>query len=336
MEIRRLQSNDKDSYNRFVSDHSSGSFLQSWEWGEWQAYLGKAPYRYLVIENNEVIAAAQFVEVTTPLGAYLYCPYGPLWKHALNPHDSAAIFNIFTTTIAHEFSHAIFIRVEPTQPLPAAVSARPAAHIQPPQTLMVNLTRDETDLLASFHPKTRYNIRVAERQGVTIETHRAPEPDVVDLIMQTAKRQNFRSYPTSYINSLWKFFSEHPGDLAITGYLAKKNSTPLASAFMIDFGTTRMYLFGGSSYEHRRLMAPFLLHWKAMLDAKHNHLSHYDLGASETASGRTAGFMRFKTQFGPEVKEFGGTHDIVLKPTWYTVYNALRWLNRFGLHFFKK
>lgn len=326
---------DQPAYDKFVAAYQGGSFLQSWEWGEWQTHLGKAPHRYVVSDHGAVVAVAQFMEITTALGPYLYCPYGPLWNPELDPHDSAAVLDCLTTALQREFPQALFIRLEPTQPLPAALSVRAAASIQPPQTLIVDLRSDEADLLASFHPKTRYNIRLAERHGVTIETHRAPEPAIVDLIKQTAARQGYRSYPPSYINRLWQFFNDHPGDLAVTGYLAKKDDLPLASGLMIDFGPTRMYLFGGSNEAHRSLMAPYLLHWKAMLDAKHNHLTQYDLGAAETASGRSGGFMRFKLGFSPELRQFSGTNDIVLKPAWYTIYNLLRWLNRWRLHLFK-
>ena len=150
--------------------------------------------------------------------------------------------------------------------------------------------------------------------------------------MQTSDRQGYRNHSALYIEGLWRFFNDSKQNLSIKGYLAEKDSTALASGLMVDFGKTRMYLFGGSNYEHRSLMAPYLMHWQAMLDAKDSGLNFYDFGASENASGHSGGYMRFKMGFNPDIINFSGTHDLITKPTVYSIYKLLRKINRLRLH----
>ena len=103
----------------------------------------------------------------------------------------------------------------------------------------------------------------------------------------------------------------------------------MAAAIVIDHGTTRTYLFGGSDNEKRNLMAPYALHWQAIQDAKNAGLTKYDWWGAETASGETPGFVQFKMRWGGTQKFYAGARDIVLNSSWYLAYNALRKVNRF-------
>jgi len=102
----------------------------------------------------------------------------------------------------------------------------------------------------------------------------------------------------------------------------------LASAIYLDFGKTRTFLFGGSSSEDKNVMAPYLLHWQAMLDAKNLGMIFYDFWGTETASGKVPGFVRFKLGFGGGEKIYSGAHDLVVKPGLYWLYRTVRILYR--------
>ena len=94
MEFREVLENQKYEYNRFVTGSESGSFLQSWEWGEWQSVLGRTVYRFKILDAGEVqIGSIQLIKMPLPLGKYyLYAPYGP----ALN--DKFQISNRYRMT----------------------------------------------------------------------------------------------------------------------------------------------------------------------------------------------------------------------------------------------
>lgn len=330
MSITRISENDRTKYNTFVTEHN-GSFLQSFEWGEWQKTQGRTVHRFLMTDDNHTIGAAQFIIQHTPLGNYAYCPYGPVVDS--NASNIEQGLESLLNEIKKAAPDILCIRLEPTQQLLLnTFNPRKAEHIQPDHTLALNIGRNTDELLSSFHPKTRYNIKVAQKHDVEIKTYTEPEKEVIDLIMETSGRQGYRNHPRGYIEGLWKFFSENPGNVNITGYLAKINGQAAASGIMVDFGNTRMYLFGGSNYELRSFMAPYLMHWQAILDAREKNMNTYDFGAAETASGGSGGFMRFKLGFNPERLQFGGTFDIVSRPFWYTVYSISRKINRFVKH----
>ena len=101
---------------------------------------------------------------------------------------------------------------------------------------------------------------------------------------------------------------------------------------MIVFGNdTATYLFGASDYEYRNLMAPHLLQWQAIKDAKDKDLWFYDFwgAAPEGSEGKLsqwAGFTRFKKGFSPELEltEYIGTYEKIFSPVKLGLYKFLR------------
>jgi len=115
-------------------------------------------------------------------------------------------------------------------------------------------------------------------------------------------------------------------------YIAEREGVPLAAAIVAYYGDTATYLHGGSSYEHRALMTPHLLHWQAMRDAKAAGMRWYDFGgieppksapSSELQATSWAGMTRFKQGFGGEVVHDPPTMDLVFRPNWYRL---LSWM----------
>lgn len=339
MEIIRLDESRKSEYTQFVSSQKLNTFLQAWSWGDWQESQGKIVHRYFFVKNEQVVGSAQIILMRTPLGNYLYCPYGPLWQTddtgKVNEEIVRDTLSGLKKVLRKE--KVFFLRIEPIQKISFQdFGLIKAESVQPPQTLIKNILETDGELLKSFHPKTRYNIKVAQKNGVEIKTFSEVNEQVIDLIMNTSERQNYRNHNKGYIEKLWKFFANSKNnissDIKVIGYLALKDEVAIASGLMVDFAKTRMYLFGGSNYEQRQFMGPYLMHWQAILDAKANGLSSYDFGAAENASGHTGGYMRFKMGFNPEIINFSGTHDLIFKPSVYSIYRSLRKVNRLILH----
>ena len=64
MTLQEVKENEKDQYNEFVAAHESGSFLQSWEWGQWQSALGRQVVRLKIIDDNgQQQGAVQFIKM---------------------------------------------------------------------------------------------------------------------------------------------------------------------------------------------------------------------------------------------------------------------------------
>lgn len=332
MKVIQLAEQDKEKYNAYVSSHVRGFFLQSWHWGDWQNHQGKTVERYFVEHNEKVIASAQVVINSSPIGNYYYSAYGPLWNEDLSPQEvDQAISELVKTLQSNK--QIMFVRLEPVvQHDLKKLDGYKTEAVQPPQTLVVNIADEAEKVLQSFHSKTRYNIRIAQKHSVEIKTFSEPNTQVVDLIMQTSERKQYRNHARTYVERMWQFLSEHHGNLKATGYLALKDNQPIASALMIDFAKTRMYLFGGSDYNYRNLMSPFLLHWQAILDAKNSGLTQYDFGASENARGHAGSYMRFKMGFNPTILQFAGTFDFPKNKITYKAFSTLRKLNRTVKH----
>jgi len=344
MKLIEILENQKDEYNNFVAASSSGSFLQAWEWGSWQATLGKDVYRYWILNDaGGTIGSIQLIKMPLPFGRYyLYAPLGPVWaeSYKLKVESEKLLQELLS-----KFSDAVFIRIEPkglsTFNFQLSTLVK-SPNIQPSKTLLVNLGNSEEQLLADMHHKTRYNIKVAQKHNVEVKEeleisigHGIYFKEAINLICETANRQGFTTYPFDYYKNLIDFFIlNQSSEVKAHLYKAIFQNQLLTAAVMIDYGKTRTFLFGGSSEFHKNVMAPYLLHWQAMLDAKANNLSTYDFWGIETSSGATPGFVRFKLGFGGEQKEYAGAYDIFNNQLLYKMYSIFRTINSFKKRLF--
>lgn len=336
MEIIETQEIEKSDYNNFVMQNEQGSFLQSWDWGEWQKTLGREVKRFWFTEAGEKVGTVQFVQMPLFFGKfYWYCPYGPILSEKSKVESEKMIADL-----KMQFQDAVFVRLEPKN-LTLTTSHLPlvnkSSNIQPGKTLVIDLAKSEEELLLGMHQKTRYNIKVALKHDVVIEDEFALTvgkglfaQEAVGLIVETAKRQGYMAQSKDYFEKLASFFAvqNSRADLKLHIYKALWQKQLLTSALIIDFGKTRTYLFGGSSEENKNLMAPYLLHFKAMLDAKALGLTGYDFWGIETSSGETPGFVKFKMGFGGNSVEYAGAYDLINNFWLYKLYNGLRFLNR--------
>lgn len=333
MDLTELSEKNRGEYNRFVAGRPAGSFLQSWEWGDWQQRLGRRAFRFFIFDSGRPAAAMQLVQMPLPFGKnYLYCPYGPV-------ADCELPFELLVKELGKRFPGAIFIRFEPKDKSLAHNFSlfTKTKNIQPGKTLVVGLGAAEESLLAAMHPKTRYNIRLAQKHGVEIKSQFDLSvgngfftKEAVDLIIATATRHGYRGFaPGYYRDIIDEFLLRNRGDLKLGIYKAVYQNRLLASALMIDFGSARTYLFGGSSENLKNVMAPYLLHWRAMLDAKAAGLSFYDFWGIETAAGVRPGFVKFKLGFGGRAQEYPGAYDAVLRERRYKIYRMFRLANSF-------
>jgi len=312
---------DQMTWNQFVLEHGprSGRFLQSWEWGEFQKAVGSIVRRQeFVQEDDQVIGLAQWIDRKLPgVGTYAYCPKGPVLKYGIDLRQESL------------GESAVFLRIEPERDVDVT-DAKKSIELSPAHTLVTDLSQSEEQILKAMHPKTRYNIRVAQKHGVQVDLQEVDFEKAWNVFEQTSARDQFRLHPKPYYMKMIEELSGHScrAFLATATY----NQSVLAANLMVDFGDTRTYLHGASSNEHRNLMAPYVLHWELMMDAKENGKSFYDWwGVAPKDAGSDhpwAGISRFKRGFGGMELSSPGTYDMILKPTHYRVYQLLRMLKR--------
>lgn len=186
------------------------------------------------------------------------------------------------------------------------------ADVQPSQTPVLNLSKSEEEILTEMHYKTRYNIRLAERRGIKIRQGQPAEIEkFLNLLKQTAKRDKFRPHPDNYYCQLIKI------DIAKL-YLAEYQNKVLAANIIIFFGDTVTYLHGASDNKYKSLMAPHLLQWAAIKEAKRLGYLYYDFwGINEK---KWPGVTRFKRGFGGKEINYPGTFDVIFDNFWYRLY----------------
>jgi lipid II:glycine glycyltransferase (peptidoglycan interpeptide bridge formation enzyme) len=115
-------------------------------------------------------------------------------------------------------------------------------------------------------------------------------------------------------------------------YIAEYKGKIIAANLVLLFGKTATYMHGASDNEHRNLMAPYLLQWQQIVDAKKAGCERYDFGGVKTqkTDSSWSGITKFKIGFAPGAKftQFPGCYDIILKPARYNLYRALQKIKR--------
>lgn len=334
MDARVATDADRERYNAFVSASPLADVLQAWEWGEVKRRSGWTPKRFIVEDAGAIVAAAQVLgrRPVKPAPPLLYAPRGPVFD-AARPDALDALVRSIRAAAAGAFVLKCDPAIEP-----GSAEAKALEHagfaiateagfggVQPKAVMVLDLEPTEDELLANFHSKWRYNVRVAERKGVEIARAGRDElPAFYELLVETAKRDRFLIRGRSYFETL---FDELEPAGAIAMFLARVDGQPIAGALCMGFGPRLTYVYGASSNERRNVMPNHLMQWHMIRWAKDNGYAIYDFrGVSPVRDGKPveehlAGLNRFKEGFGARYVEYAGTYDLPLRAL---VYRAWR------------
>jgi len=316
----------KESWDIFLTAQPYSQFLQSWQWGEFIKSQGKDIYRYLLEDNGKIAGVCFFYKESLPLGfKYFYCPRGPIFSnYTLN----ALIQFISEIKKVAQKEKIDFIKIEPalktdeylTKELKNIGFQKSKKEIQPAETLMIDISKTEEELLRQMHEKTRYNIRLSQKKDIKIELVKNEGlENFYSLMQKTAQRDSIKIHPKNYYH---KLIENTDAQIIQAVYQGKI----IASNIIYFFGDTAYYLHGASDYEFRPLMAPFLLQWQTILEAKNRRCSLYDFWGASLKKPGWAGITRFKQGFCPnyELTEFVGPWDLPVSKFRYSLYSILR------------
>lgn len=201
--------------------------------------------------------------------------------------------------------------------------------MQPRETFVVDLALTEEELLAAMKPKARYNIGVAKKRGVNVAMSSDAKyvEAFIRLVTGTADRKGILPHPKAYYEAMCASLLGENGKI----FAAEKDGTIVAANLVVFHHMTATYLHGGSDERFRADMAPFLLQWEAMREAKRRGCARYDFGGVsmaelEAGTGKWLGITRFKIGFSPSTSAtvFPGSYDVVLSLMRYVAYRMIQ------------
>lgn len=323
-------------WDDFVLKSSRGSVHQLSVWKTFQETIsGRGPVKGWGLKNDagEIVAVTFAVAMDTGFQGkkWWYSARGPVF-------DDEKAGTLLLKHVAQELKKepGMFWRFDPyvstTFVMPKEIHVRPAIqNYQPTDTLELDLTKSDETLLAEMKRKGRYNIQLAEKKGVRcikIEAGKHSEKDLLDfwrLNQETTNRDSFSSHEQSYYDA----FLKHITPYATLFFAEAEDGTRIATAISTFAGDKAIYYFGASTSnaEYRNLMAPYLLQWTMVQEAKRRGCKTYDfLGiAPENDSQHAyAGISEFKWKFGGSRKTYAPGKEIVFSVFWYWLYRLAK------------
>jgi peptidoglycan pentaglycine glycine transferase (the first glycine) len=313
-------------WKEFLRAHPQSHFLQTGEWGELKAEYGWHAAR-LVVGRSGV----QILFRRLPLGIQLaYLP--KVGRGQITPEDEGLFWAELEALCRARGATAC--KVEPDQwdssgPAQAAHGFSVSPHsIQPRRTVVIDLRPDEETILQQMKQKCRYNVRLAQKKGVSVRSW-SDVSAFHAMLVATARRDGFQVHSLTYYQRAFELF--HRARMCEL-LMAESEAQPLAALMVFARGTRAWYVYGGSTELQREKMPNYLLQWEAMRWAKDRGCLEYDLwGVPDEDepvleagfSGRNDGLWgvyRFKRGFGGELRRAAPSLDRVFRPLMYGLY----------------
>jgi len=343
---------NQTTWNEIISALPGAHFLQTWEWGDVKHRFGWKPLTNVWRDPDErVIAAALILTREVSVGRFnfprrvMYVPRGPLLQDWFDPQLRDRVLS--DLRILAEEHKAIFIKVDPEVVSGWGVPGEKGAQINPQaedviadlrkkgwinsqeqvqfqNTMTIDLSPSTDELLAKMKQKTRYNIRLATRKGVSVRPGGADDIDLLyRMYAETSLRDGFAIRHKEYYQTVWKTFFE---SRMAEPLIAEVEGEPVAAVVIFHYASRAWYLYGMSVKAHREKMPNYLLQWEAIKRVKEAGCVSYDLwGAPDqfVEDDSLWGVYRFKVGLGGEVVRNIGAWDLPLNSMMYRLYTQI-------------
>lgn len=327
--------NQKSIWNSFIAAQKPQTFLHSFAWGEFNAQMGKKIFRLGIFsakggsasggKADELCAVALILKVEARRGTFLFCPHGPIIK---NLNHTEAILGHLTEYLKSlaKSEKCDFIRFSPllektklNQAIFKKLKYRemPMHMLHPELSWILDISKDEKELLKGMRKSTRYCIKKAENEGITIE--KSENIEDLDKFWQiykvTAKRHDFVPFSKEYLSKEFEVFHKENQALMLFATHEKK---VVAGAIIIFGPNSGFYHHGASIKEYDSLNTSHALQWAAIKEAKKRGLNFYNFwGVKEKDVSKKHpwyGISLFKRGFGGFEEAYVHGKDLPL--TW--------------------
>ena len=323
---------DEEEYTKFLENHERCNFQQSLEWAKvktsWKSEVVLAED-----SDKKIIGSLMVLIRKIPFfGNIMYSARGPV----CDIHNMEVLQQLAegAKELAKKYD-AIVLRIEPDIKsddeefknimLQLGFLIKDDAknfrdEIQPRYVFRLNTKgKTEDEIFKAFHQKTRYNVRLATKKGVTVKDGtREDLKDFHKIMITTGIRDGFITRPLEYFEKMYdELGPEHMKIL-----MAYYNGEPISGVIPIMYGNKTWYLYGASSNEHRNLMPNYLLQWEMIKIALNRKSDIYDFRGVPGIADDSNGLYRFKKGFGAEYTEFVGEVYMPFKPLMYKSYKT--------------
>ena len=320
-------------YKEFVDNFSSTSLMQSMNWADvkkgWES-----EYVYLEEDGKIVMAMSLVIRKIIGSKSMIYAPRGPVG----DVYDIQKVKKITEEVdkIAKKYNAFVF-RFDPERYYDEKLEEMYVKEgykvrnkkfgknelIQPRYNMILNISgKTEEEVFKGYSEKTRYNVRVAKRKGVTVRYSRDVEDlkTFYNLYVVTGIRDKIASRPYDYFERMLNTFDENHMRI----YIAEFEGEALSAAIAINYGKKTFYLYGASSNEKRNLMPNYLMQQEMIEWAIETGCDLYDFGGVFILD-KSNGLYKFKEGFCRQegVTEFIGEIDKVYNRFWYFAFTKL-------------
>ncbi len=302
-------------------------FLQSPTWEDYEHLEKHMTFRV----SGDGFSALVILE-STPLGCYLFCPYGPAIYSCDDPSDAKACFKNALDALAKlaREQNAFFVRLEPTMPFSHAtltkIGLKKSHDLDPAHTWVLDLTQPEDRIFADMEKEKGRLWRNCYKKGITVrKTNNPAEVKVLTAMLDEVGNKNH------FIPQKEKHLSNQMKAGFATLYIAELNDVPIAAALFYDYDGVRYYAHAAADYEHRKLAAGSILLVQMIVDAKRSGMQSFDFWGITTSTDKNHpwyGFTEYKKSFGGEQVDYAGTWDLPVKKCRYCIYKIIRKVNR--------
>ncbi|NTU47137.1 peptidoglycan bridge formation glycyltransferase FemA/FemB family protein [Candidatus Roizmanbacteria bacterium] len=322
---------DIDQYNS-VASHP----LQSWQWGEARKKMGIKVLRLGLFDNTKSLKEVYQMTIH-PLPHTSYA-LGYIPRSLFPPKAILTFLEDFAKK-----NHLIFVKFEPNvtkesfDQLHTSKSCNfllPSKHpLFPEWTMLLDISKSEEQLLAEMKNKTRYNIRLAQKKGVTVEEESNEKgfETFSKLYFETTRRQKYFGHTPSYHKTIWETLKGSLSHILV----ARHENDALAAYELFYFNDILYYPYGGTSEIKRNLMGANAIMWESIRLGKKLGAKQFEMwGALSPGYDMKhpwAGFTRFKEGYGAIFQQMCGSYDLVVNKPLYKLYSIANILRKLYL-----
>ncbi len=343
MQVKEI--NNKEEWENFFLQIplQEKTFLNSWNWGEFNKSLEFSIWRIGIYEQDLLIAVALIIQkesenkIKKVIGRHLFIPHGPSVIEKFKPKTDKILklFLDYSKTLARQ-QKANFIRINPifprTQNFEKAFNdlgfVNSPIFVHPEVTWLLDIQNSQDLLLAQMRKTTRYMIRQGEKNNILISQGNNIE-DVEKynkIYIETVKRQKFEPFSLQYLEKEFQAFNN---DNQIKIFFANQDEVGLLAEALAEVGAMiifwqgqAFYHQGASNIKNPKAGSAYLLQWNIIQEAKKQGCKIYnfwgieeeikskeDINNDDVKKHPWWGLSIFKMGFGGERVEYLKTKD---------------------------